>query len=66
MVCFQRPLAYWGVLIGVSPSQVMKDTQAHCDFLKGLYDEEPYTDLVACIDHFSVSLVFASSVLLLI
>jgi hypothetical protein len=62
MVCFHRHVAYCSLLNGVSPSQVLRDTQARCDFLKGLYHEEPYTDLVACIDHFSVSLVFASAV----
>ena len=62
MVRFHKPLAYCSLLIGGSPSQVLKDTQSRCDFLKVLYHEEPYTDLVACIDHFSVSLVFASAV----
>lgn len=61
MVRFHSLAAYCSWLISLSPSQVLKDTQSRCDFLKGLHHEAPYTDLVACIDHFSVSLVLVSA-----
>jgi hypothetical protein len=45
-------------LTAVSPSQVVEGTQAQCDFLKGLSDEEDYKELLACIDKFSVRIIF--------
>jgi hypothetical protein len=58
MVHFHNIYAWNFLLTVVRPSQVGKDTQAQCDFLKGLSVEEEYKELLACIDHFSVRFIF--------